>query len=193
LPGVHYHIIRGRLDRAGVRGRSQSRSKYGAKCRKVLIVELYFILLFISMSRRRKVEKHTYGFDPRYHSALVDIVVSRLIQSGNKRCSYNIVYSTLSQVGKKTKRDPLAILEHAVTQVTPKVQLKTRRVGGATYQVPTEVLPHRGTAMAIQWIIISARARPNRTIVLKLSAEIIDAAQGIGGAVRKREEVQRIA
>lgn len=124
---------------------------------------------------------------------MVHILVNRIIHKGKKSLSYRILFSVLHKIKEKTHRDPLAILEHAVRTVIPTVQLKSRRVGGATYQIPVEVRPRRGTAMAIQWIVVAARARPGRDIVSLLSIEIIEAARGGGRAVRKREEVQRIA
>jgi small subunit ribosomal protein S7 len=121
------------------------------------------------------------------------MTVNRLIQKGKKSLAYRILFSVLHKIKEKTQREPLAVLEHAVRIVIPTVQLKSRRVGGATYQIPVEVRPRRGTAIAIQWIVAAARARPGRDIVSLLSVEIMEAARGSGRAVRKREEVQRIA
>jgi len=145
------------------------------------------------MSRRHTPKKRSYSPDPKYQSILVHILVNRIIRSGKKSLSYRILFSVLHKIKEKTHREPLAILEHAVRIVVPTVQLKSRRVGGATYQIPVEVRPRRGTAIAIQWIVFAARARPGRDIVSLLSIEIIEAARGNGRAVRKREEVQRIA
>jgi small subunit ribosomal protein S7 len=115
------------------------------------------------------------------------------MRNGKKSLSYRIFYSVLDQIYKNTSRDPLAIFEYAIYTVTPKVHLKTRRIGGATYQVPVEVSPQRGTALAIQWILNSSRSRTGRNIVNRLYIEILDAIRGSGGAVRKYEEVRRIA
>lgn len=145
------------------------------------------------MSRRHTPKKRSYSPDPKYQSILVHIIVNRIIYQGKKSLSYRILFSTLHIIKEKTNREPLAVIEHAIRMVVPTVQLKSRRVGGATYQIPIEVRPRRGTAIAIQWIISAARNRPGRNIVSLLAAEIIDAARGNGSAIRKREEVQRIA
>jgi small subunit ribosomal protein S7 len=145
------------------------------------------------MSRRGFRKKEIHIFDPVYQSVLVHIFVTRIMRSGKKSLAYRIMYSSFRRIQEKVQREPLAIIEHAVRVVTPTVQLKSRRVGGATYQVPVEVSPRRGIAIAIRWIFISSYSRPRRNIDNRLSIEIIDAACGIGNAVRKREEVYRIA
>jgi len=145
------------------------------------------------MSRRRTSKKRQYSSDPIYQSILVSIIITRLMRHGKKSLSYRILYSILNAIQRKTRREPIAILEHAVRIVIPTVQLKSRRVGGTTYQVPTEVGPRRGTALAIQWIIAAAQSRPGPDMVTRLSIEIIDSANGNGSAVRKREEVHRMA
>nr|BBI28670.1 fusion protein of ribosomal protein S12 and ribosomal protein S7 [Dinophyceae sp. MRD-151] len=188
LPGVRYHVVRGTLDTAGVSDRYQGRSKYGTKRPK--LPKNFF---FIHMSRRHTPKKRFYSPDPKYQSILVHIIVNRIMRKGKKSLSYRILFSVLHKIKEKTQREPLAILEYAVRIVVPTVQLKSRRVGGATYQIPIEVRPRRGTAIAIQWIVAAARARPGRDIVSLLSIEIMEAARGSGRAVRKREEVQRMA
>jgi len=115
------------------------------------------------------------------------------MRNGKKSLAYRILYSSFRQIQEKVQREPLSIIEHAIRVVTPTVQLKSRRVGGATYQVPIEVSPRRGIAIAIRWILMSSYSRPGRNVDSRLSIEIIDAACGVGGAVRKREEVYRIA
>jgi small subunit ribosomal protein S7 len=145
------------------------------------------------MSRRSIQKKENYNSDPVYQSVLVHIFVTRIMRNGNKSLAYRILYSSFRQIQEKVRREPLSIMEHAVRVVTPSVQLKSRRVGGATYQVPIEVSPRRGIAIAIRWIFMSSRSRPGRNFDNRLSIEIMDAACGVGGAVRKREEVYRIA
>jgi small subunit ribosomal protein S7 len=145
------------------------------------------------MSRRRTPKKRSYNPDPIYQSILIHILVNSLICNGKKILSYRILYSVLNQIKDKTKRDSLVILEYAIRIVTPTVQLKSRRVGGTTYQIPIELGPRRGTNIAIKWILTAARTRPGRDITSRLFAEILDAARGNGGAVRKREEVYRMA
>jgi small subunit ribosomal protein S7 len=145
------------------------------------------------MSRRSITRKRFYCVDPEYQSFLVHIVVTRLIRNGKISLSYRIIYSVLDLIRGKRKREPLAILDRAILRVTPKIQLKVRRFGGTTYQVPVEVKPRRGIILAIQWILIASRKRRKRDIITSLSAEILDAARGSGGAVIKREEVHRMA
>lgn len=145
------------------------------------------------MSRRSIRNKRLCSSDPIYQSILVRIFVTRIIQNGKKSLAYRILYSVFRRIQEKTQREPLAIMEHAVRIVTPTVQLKSRRVGGATYQVPVEVNPRQRTTLAIRWILISSCARSERSINGRLSIEIIDASCGYGGAVRKREEIYRIA
>jgi small subunit ribosomal protein S7 len=145
------------------------------------------------MSRRGIRKKKIYCSDPVYQSILVHIFVTCLIQNGKKSLAYRILYSSFRRIQEKVQREPLAIMEYAVRIVTPTVQLKSRRVGGATYQVPQEVSLRRGAIIAIRWIFSSAYTRPGRNIDSRLSIEIIDAVCGNGGAVRKREEVYRIA
>jgi small subunit ribosomal protein S7 len=145
------------------------------------------------MSRRGSRKKGIYSSDPVYQSVLVHMFVTRIMRNGKKSLAYRILYSAFRRIQDKSQREPLAIMEQAVRVVTPTVQLKSRRVGGATYQIPTEVSPSRGIAIAIRWIFISSYSRPGRNIDNRLSIEIIDAACGIGNAVRKREEIYRMA
>jgi small subunit ribosomal protein S7 len=145
------------------------------------------------MSRCQTPKKRSHKIDPLYQSVLVHLVANRLIRHGKKTISYYILYSVLQNIQEKTKREPLAILEYAIRIVIPNIQLKSRRIGGTNYQVPVEVNPRRGVTIAIQWILIAASIRPGRNMVARLSIEIIDAASGNGGAIRKREETHRIA
>lgn len=145
------------------------------------------------MSRRRTAKKRTLTPDPIFQSRLVHMVVNRIMRDGKKSVAYGLLYSALQEIEEQSSQKPLLILEHAIRRVTPAVQLKARRVGGATYQVPVEVGPRRGTSMAIQWILEAARTRPGRDRSARLRAEILDAARGAGGAVRKRDEVHRRA
>jgi small subunit ribosomal protein S7 len=145
------------------------------------------------MSRRRLSKKRFCGYDPFYQSVLIQMFVNRIIRHGKKSLSYSIIYSVLQTIQEKTKAEPLPILEHAIRKVSPTIQLKSRRVGGTNYQIPVEVDPCRRISLAIQWIILAAAMRPGRDIVARLSLEILDAANGNGGAIRKREEIHRIA
>jgi small subunit ribosomal protein S7 len=149
--------------------------------------------IFYFMSRSNVTKNRFYSPDPIYQSFLVHIVVKRLIRHGKVSVSYRIIYRVLDQIHEKGYGEPLAILEHAVRKVAPTIQLKARRFGGTTYQVPVEVAPRRGIAIAIQWILTAARRRRRRDIVTSLVIEILDSARGSGGSVRKREEVHRMA
>jgi small subunit ribosomal protein S7 len=115
------------------------------------------------------------------------------MRKGKKTLSYRIFYSALSKIRDETQSDPLFVFEHAIRIVTPTVQLKSCRVGGATYQIPVSVSPRRGTATAIQWILTSARTRSESGMDVCLSAEILDIVHESGGSVRKRDDTHRIA
>ena len=143
---------------------------------------------------RHYITKNLYdGVDLAYQSILIHMVVNQLIRQGNKNLSYRILYTALNRIREKTKRNPMIVFEYAIRMVIPNVQLKVRRVGGTNYQVPTEVRPRRGTTVAIQWILKATRSRPRHNIATRLSEEIMDSVRRSGGAVRKREEVHRIA
>lgn len=145
------------------------------------------------MSRRRTAKKRLLTPDPVYDSRLVHMFVNRIMKSGKKSLAYKICYEAMTDILESTKQDPVLILEQAIRNATPVVELKARRVGGATYQVPIEVQPERGSALAIQWILNAARSRSGRDMVSKLKGEILDAAKNIGGAIRKRDEVHKMA
>jgi small subunit ribosomal protein S7 len=145
------------------------------------------------MSRRRTAKKRLLTPDPIYDSRLLHMVVNRIMKSGKKSLAYKICYDAMTEISEMTKQDPILILEQAIRNATPVVELKARRVGGATYQVPIEVQPERGSTLAIQWILNSARSRSGRDMVSKLKSELLDAAKNIGGAIKKRDEVHKMA
>ena len=145
------------------------------------------------MSRRRTAKKRLLTPDPIYDSRLVHMLVNRIMKSGKKSVAYKICYEALNDIAETTKQEAVLILEQAIRNATPVVELKARRVGGATYQVPIEVQPERGSALAIQWILNAARSRSGRDMVSKLKAEVLDAAKNSGGAIRKRDEVHKMA
>lgn len=145
------------------------------------------------MSRRRTAKKRSLTPDPIYESRLVHMIVNRLMQDGKKALAYRIFYNAMDQIAQTTSQDPLLILEQAIRNASPVVELKARRVGGATYQVPIEVQPERGTTLAIQWILNAANSRSGRDMVSKLKNEVMDAAKNIGGSIRKRDEVHKMA
>ena len=145
------------------------------------------------MSRRNRAQRVLAQPDPIYNSRLVTLLVSRILQSGKKSLAQKIVYNALEIISKKTEENPVLVLEKAVKNVTPMVEVKARRIGGSTYQVPLEVSRYRGTTLSLRWLIKAAKDRSGRTTSLKLASEIIDASNGIGNAVRKREETHRMA
>jgi small subunit ribosomal protein S7 len=145
------------------------------------------------MSRRTSIQKRPVPTDPVYNSRLVSMIVRRIMSSGKKSLATRIVYDAFKIIEERTGGEPLALFEQAVRNVTPLVEVKARRVGGATYQVPMEVRQDRGTAMALRWITQFARTRGGKTMAMRLANELMDAANETGSAVRKREETHRMA
>lgn len=145
------------------------------------------------MSRRNTPKKRPISADPIYRSRLVSMVISHILKSGKKSLAHQIFYQTMKNIEEKTEKDPLKVLQQAVLNATPLVEVKARRIGGSTYQVPREVKPERGTALALRWLLSSARKRPGRDMSSKLTNELVDAANEVGNAIRKREETHRMA
>ena len=145
------------------------------------------------MSRRVKVQKRPIPPDPVYNSRLVTMMVRRIMRSGKKSLSSRIVYSAFNLIKERTGSEPLEVFERAVQNATPLVEVKARRVGGATYQVPMEVRSDRGIALALRWLIQFSRQRSGRTMAGKLANELMDAANETGSSIRKREETHRMA
>jgi len=145
------------------------------------------------MPRRGRVIKREIAPDPRYQSVTVARVINKVMIGGKKSLAQGIVYDALSTVEGRAKRDPVDTLEQAIKNATPLLQVKARRVGGATYQVPVEVRPARALSLAMRWLVGSARARGGKSMAEKLAAEISDAAQRQGAAVKKREDTHRMA
>lgn len=146
--------------------------------------------------RHKKVEKRTVEGDALYKSRLVTKFINKIMRDGKKTVAERALYTAFDIVSKKTSEDPLAVFERAVQNVGPKIEVKPRRVGGASYQVPVEVRGERKTSLAIRWIIEAARERSNRefhTIGEKLAAELLDALQNQGGAIKKRDTILRQA
>lgn len=144
------------------------------------------------MPRRREVPRRQILPDPKYGSEQLAKFINMLMTRGKKSVAERIVYGALDQVGQK-EGDPLEVLEKALENARPLVEVKSRRVGGATYQVPVEVRPVRQNALAMRWVIDSARKRAEKSMVLRLASELMDAAQNRGAAVKKREDVHRMA
>jgi len=145
------------------------------------------------MSRRGNVKKRPVPPDPVYNSTLISMTIRRVMKSGKKSLASRLVYDALKTVGEKTGNEPLEVFERAIKNLTPLVEVKARRVGGATYQVPMEVRPSRGTALALRWLVHYSRQRGGRTMASKLANEILDASNETGAAVKKREETHRMA
>ena len=145
------------------------------------------------MPRRGTVKKRKPKPDHFYNSTLISKFVNTVLKKGKKSLAEKIVYSAMGQVKDKAKEDPLKVFEKAVENVRPVLETKSRRVGGATYQVPVEVPLNRSNSLAVRWIIRYARDRAGKSMVEKLSAEIMDAASNRGGAIKKKEDVHKMA
>ncbi|MBD2465319.1 30S ribosomal protein S7 [Oscillatoria sp. FACHB-1407] len=145
------------------------------------------------MSRRTVIQKRPVPPDPTYNSRLVSMMVRRLMRSGKKSIAYGIIYDAFKIIQERTGAEPLETFEKAVRNATPLVEVKARRVGGATYQVPMEVRTDRGTALALRWLVQFSRSRTGRTMAGKLANELMDAANETGSTIRKREETHRMA
>jgi len=145
------------------------------------------------MPRRREVPKREILPDPKFKSEEVAKFINVLMTRGKKSVAERIMYGALDQVQKKSGKDPFEVFGAAISNVKPMVEVKSRRVGGANYQVPVEVRPARRTALAMRWLREAARKRGEKSMGQRLANELIDAAEGRGGAVKKREEVHRMA
>lgn len=145
------------------------------------------------MPRKGPVKKRDINPDPVYGSRLLARFINRLLIKGKKSVAEKIVYDALRVVEDKTKKNGLEVFEQAIRNVTPIVEVKPRRVGGATYQVPVEVRSDRRIALAIRWLVTLSRKRSGRTMVEKLAAELLDAANNTGASVKKREDAHKMA
>jgi small subunit ribosomal protein S7 len=145
------------------------------------------------MSRRRKAEKRHVNPDPKFHDQTVSKFMNYVMLDGKKSAAEKIVYGAFDRVEEKMKRPPLELFREALDNVTPAVEVRSRRVGGATYQVPMEVRPDRKVALAMRWLIAAARKRNETTMVDRLSGELMDASQNRGSAVKKREDTHKMA
>jgi small subunit ribosomal protein S7 len=145
------------------------------------------------MSRRHSAEKREVNPDPKYSDLVLTKFMNAVMKQGKKSVAERIVYGALEKMEQKAKSDPVAMFHQALDNVMPAVEVRSRRVGGATYQVPVEVRTERRQALAIRWIIIAARARNENTMVERLSGELMDAASNRGTAVKKREDTHKMA
>ncbi len=145
------------------------------------------------MSRRHRAEKREINPDPKFGDLVLSKFMNCLMIDGKKSVAERIVYGALERMEEKTRQDPLAMFHQALENVMPQVEVRSRRVGGATYQMPVEVRPSRRQALAIRWMIAAARGRNENTMVERLSGELMDAANNRGAAVKKREDTHRMA
>lgn len=145
------------------------------------------------MSRRHKAEKREINPDPKFGDLVVTKFMNAIMLDGKKSVAETIVYSAFDIVQGKSKQDPIGVFHQALDNVAPHVEVRSRRVGGATYQVPVDVRPERRQALAIRWVIAAARKRNETTMVERLSGELMDAANNRGSAVKKREDTHKMA
>jgi len=145
------------------------------------------------MSRRHRAEKREIIPDPKYHNEVVTKFMNSVMREGKKSVAEQIVYGAFEVIEQKTKQEPLGVFRQALDNVMPAIEVRSRRVGGATYQVPVEVRSDRRQALAIRWLLAAARSRNEKTMTDKLSGELLDAANNRGNAVKKREDTHRMA
>ncbi len=145
------------------------------------------------MPRRGAIPKREVRPDPIHQNQLVTQLISKVMQSGKKTLAERIVYKALDDLQQKSGMEPAPALKKAIDNVRPMLEVRSRRVGGATYQVPVEVPSRRGTSLAIRWLVGTARDRKGKAMADKLAAELLDALQGTGAAVKKREDIHRMA
>ena len=145
------------------------------------------------MARRRRPEKREILPDPRFGDLILSKFMNLVMYEGKKSTAESIVYNALDTVEAKTRKDPIGVFHDALTNVKPGIEVRSRRVGGATYQVPVEVRPERSQALAIRWLIAAARKRSEHTMAARLSGELVDASNNRGTAVKKREDSHRMA
>lgn len=145
------------------------------------------------MPRRTKIEPRTPAPDARYNSELVSRFINKLMERGKKGLAERIMYDAMDILQERTGRDPVEVFEQAVANATPLLEVKPRRVGGATYQVPVQIEGRRRQSLAIRWLLMSARSRSGRTMQEKLAGELLDAANGVGATIKRREDTHRMA
>ena len=145
------------------------------------------------MPRRYRPPKRQIEPDVRYNSVVLAYFINKLMKGGKKSTAARIMYDALDIVQGRMKRPPMEVLEEAMRNVSPVLEVKPRRVGGSTYQIPMEVPPHRRVGLAIRWLMAAARNRPGKSMANKLASELMDAARGTGAAVKKKEDTHRMA
>jgi small subunit ribosomal protein S7 len=145
------------------------------------------------MPRNGPAARRDLAPDPVYRSVLVTQVTNKVLSRGKRTIAERIVYTALDTVKERTDSDPVAVLKRAVENVRPELEVRSRRVGGATYQVPVEVRPRRATTLAIRWLVSFARSRREKTMAERLANEILDASNGVGAAVKRKEDLHKMA
>ena len=145
------------------------------------------------MPRKGPAPRREVHADPIYRSVVVTQLINKILQRGKRNTAERIVYDSMTIVSEKTAGEPISALKRAIDNVKPQLEVRSRRVGGATYQVPVEVRTERAQALAIRWLISAARSRSEKTMAGRLSGELMDASQNRGNAVKKREDTQRMA
>ena len=145
------------------------------------------------MSRRRAAERREILPDPKFGNLLLARFINMVMKSGKKSVAERIIYGALDQIQERGSSDPVEVLDKALDNIRPTVEVKSRRVGGATYQVPVEVRPLRRTTLAMRWVIDAARKRSEKSMALRLAGELMDASESRGAAVKKKEDTHRMA
>ncbi len=145
------------------------------------------------MPRRYRPPKREVIPDPRYGSVSVSQFINRMMRNGKKSTARRVMYEAMTLVEARSKRNALEVFDQAIRNATPNIEVKPRRVGGSTYQIPVEVEPHRRNALAMRWILAAARTRGGKGMPEKLAAELLDASQGQGAAVKKKDDTHRMA
>ena len=145
------------------------------------------------MSRKRRAPQRKLLNDPKYESSIISKLINKMMYGGKKVTAEKIIYEALDKIRDKTKEDPLKTFNEAIKNVRPNLEVRSRRVGGATYQVPVEVRPNRSQALALRWIVDSSRKRKNKSMSDRLFNELMDASQRKGSAMKKREDVHKMA
>jgi small subunit ribosomal protein S7 len=145
------------------------------------------------MARRRRAEVRKLERDLVYNDTLVTAFINKIMRDGKKNLASRIFYSACRLIQDRSGQEPLKVFRQALDNVRPRIEVKSRRVGGATYQVPIEVGPRRAQSLSLRWLVAASDARPERTAIERVAGELLDAAQGRGGAVKKKDDVERMA
>ena len=156
-------------------------------------VDVVYVNLVRDMSRKGPSKKHVVLPDPIYGSTVVAQLINKILLDGKKSIAEDIVYSALDMVKEKTDQEPVAVLKRALDNIRPSLEVRSRRVGGATYQVPVEVKPNRANTLSLRWLTDFSRARREKTMAERLANEILDASNGLGASVKRREDTHKMA